>query len=1273
MSIAILAPEKFDFQDLVCIEMILRFYDRTGFEFRIEPDGGEDAEMIFFRSGNDLVRFEIQVKGAKGNVSLDNIAECLAHFPSREVTNSLFERLLTDSNRFVILVMSGRCNDASSVYLSSSEWDGEPHILNKIKKTDAEILLTSLVEILKTETSKLKTKRHMNLQNIARGADLDTVRSALCRLIVIENVDESTLMEKCEVLLRKRHRIPIDRAGNVIAQLRSIVKTAKAEQNDAIAGIRSELTKFSPPNLRPVEYIPRGSEKEWIDALSNSSALLISGPPRVGKTSVTRWIAAEFEEMGYAVKEAFDIEAAERFLLEPIVAHRIALLDDPLGGAHSATDPLRIYSRIKELVPRLKSDRKLVVAQAQDRLFEITKKANLSDLSVAGIPWLDLGVIASEFSCKLWQQLGDRYNISEPLFTIVLDALNKNKLNLEAGCLVHLAVDGGRLENTRDLAKVIRLAREDASDLGQALSEEVSKTVLMGLAATTSPGHPITETELAFVLGQGGNKLLGISKIQGSMVSFGGGRKCITPQDNPAYELLPQLSNEDQEVLDKLELRRIIEWFEHERLSFSHPFYRAAAETLFSEATRRSAQIIKTLLERGIFNLSPTTSRAAARNINWIYERLTTKADRLALIQIAIDALDSSYPSTRDICFGFLIRQLPDLPAELRDDLPTWVNKVTWTSLSLVEWIEGEPRFPMGNNLVIEENLIEWTEDDSGIAKILSLLNGTSATKITPECAWAALKFYNNKSEAITACAMSRLLSYDEALIRAQAINIWLKHSRENDADILERIFMDDHPAIAKAALKGAILAWNDCNETRQVAILDGLRKFSTSPASASAMIDPLLVFERDTYTGTQTPWSIFEVVLPEVLTVLPESAPINDARLFNVINHASSQLSIESMFRIIDSWIGILERIAPRRVLSDFKLGVTQILVRVTKNSPERRLKRVNRLLSLYGTAALACVIADLVDNWQYLTGEEKSSIIAILREKRIDGHWLRGIVLTRRQVPSILEREILPDGLALSDGARSLIQNLPPELLSAAVKVYIGSPQPLWYIGTHHQGQAIWKEVVEKIAEDPTHALFEIAWEEITMGGDGKRVSDFVMTAGTSHSEKVFEQLLRHKLRTNGDFMPEAWDALLALAPDSKTRSSWIESMASYANTALNDLSEAKLWLSGENLKEFLGHFSQDNSILKLVLKFYDISKEISICSDSEIKRDVLSIMLFIFEKAPPLHHGTCSRLKTLMQKMGYSSMELIVVEEYRKSIIETQISPELPEPEKIDCWEF
>lgn len=63
--------------------------------------------------------------------------------------------------------------------------------------------------------------------------------------------------------------------------------------------------------------------------------MLLSGTPRVGKTFVARWVTAEFMPLGYEVQEFIDVESAERFLLKPGTAPRLALLDNPLEGRRS--------------------------------------------------------------------------------------------------------------------------------------------------------------------------------------------------------------------------------------------------------------------------------------------------------------------------------------------------------------------------------------------------------------------------------------------------------------------------------------------------------------------------------------------------------------------------------------------------------------------------------------------------------------------------------------------------------------------------------------------------------------------------------------------------------------------------------------------------------------------------------------------------------------------------------------------------------------------------
>jgi hypothetical protein len=64
MSIARTAPQKFDFQDIVCIEMMLRFAHVPEARFFVEPPNGEDGELHLVPSTSALDA-EIQVKGAR--------------------------------------------------------------------------------------------------------------------------------------------------------------------------------------------------------------------------------------------------------------------------------------------------------------------------------------------------------------------------------------------------------------------------------------------------------------------------------------------------------------------------------------------------------------------------------------------------------------------------------------------------------------------------------------------------------------------------------------------------------------------------------------------------------------------------------------------------------------------------------------------------------------------------------------------------------------------------------------------------------------------------------------------------------------------------------------------------------------------------------------------------------------------------------------------------------------------------------------------------------
>lgn len=62
MNIAIVGPEKYRFQDLVCVELALSLRGSELTSMVPEPSGGEDTEFKW-RDGQSLKCLEVQVKG----------------------------------------------------------------------------------------------------------------------------------------------------------------------------------------------------------------------------------------------------------------------------------------------------------------------------------------------------------------------------------------------------------------------------------------------------------------------------------------------------------------------------------------------------------------------------------------------------------------------------------------------------------------------------------------------------------------------------------------------------------------------------------------------------------------------------------------------------------------------------------------------------------------------------------------------------------------------------------------------------------------------------------------------------------------------------------------------------------------------------------------------------------------------------------------------------------------------------------------------------------
>lgn len=1274
MSIALTGPSKYDFQDLVCINYILKFYKLDNADFIIEPAGGEDAEVEYIENEGGRLKFEIQVKGAKEPVTLKSVAECLAHFPAYENSNFLLERLILNKRHRAVLVMSGRASDQVLKFLPNGDWDGGIHNALKFNNIDSRNILDA-VKIYSDalKDSNRNTIRKKYFDDFYKSIDEKAIKEALSRLIVIDNVSKTSMYDECCRMLRKDFNIPDDMLDDTVNQLLIIIKDAKLSQDNTIPIVLKKLNDNPVLSVQPKKYTPRLDEDYFMSLLGKDNFILLSGKPRTGKSNTAKWLASKLQEQGYSVLLTQHLDEAERFLLDSVIAARVVVLDDPLGGINPINKPNEKLYSLKNLLADLRPNRKLIVAQGQERLLEVTESEALVNANIGGAAWIDLGVVSNDFLIRFWESLREEFCISDRLHTLIDNEIRNNGLYIEPGCLVYLASDYKKIELCTDLNEILRFARRDASDLGHALTGEGCKDILMGLAITTSHLEPVKEVDLAFALTSSESIAYGHSTILGTSI---GKVSDNESSEFPKYLNAPKLTSNDLDSLELLEVRKMIDVNDRNLTTFNHPFYRSAAESIFSFNSRRSFVKIERILTNGLFCLSPTTARASARNFHWIYERTTKIDDKNKIIDLARSGLNSSYPSTRDICFEFLIDIYPSLKGKYKEEQAEWVQKVNGYDLSTLKWHEGQPWFPMGKHVTLELDFFGPSKGDDSIGEtidIVQAINNNEEISITPEDAYNVLTYLEFKPRELTNNIINRMLSISEGIIRALAVKIWMKLNREKDEKILARIFRDKHPAVAKSVFKSSILSWSTFSSKRQGYVLDGLKEIAVQPVLAYTIINDLILFERHNEMGKNPPWDVFSDLMPIVLSSLPLNFRLNFGRLSCVMDEAIKVLETDSILLIIDSWITLLEKIAFDKMPDDYELSVTNILMEVSLLDASPRINFIRRLLSLNGTGPRVRVISDLMGAWGILSKEEKDLVIELISSEGEDRYWFKSAVLTAWNQPEELVKMILPHhhtGILKANDALSIES----ALLKSAIQMYVGEPYPLWWLATHHREKNIWPKIIELISLKPSHFLFDIAFGFTLNKCDCEQLIKIIKSSGEQYYSVIFELMFQHKLETSGDFMPEVWCELFSSEQDENIKSNWIERMASISPEVLDYLGEAEGWIPMDYLSEFYSYFSSDSAVIKLLNILKPMRNEKTTYLTDKVRAEMLQAIELIFSKIPPLHYDTCRQTKSLLISLGYTTIETAFVETKRIELLDKVSYSSIKEkPEEISNWIF
>lgn len=1251
MDIAVIGPEKFAFQDMACIELALSYRQFGTLSLVPEPSGGEDASLSW--DGSSVLTLEVQVKGAKGTAGIKELADYLVHFPSRKAKGSFFERLLSDDTRHALFILTARCKDELVPLLRERSLAGRP-ATRQVPRELAKALRDAVGKMasvkLKKKPTKLKQERLSKLAALATRPIADFER-ALGKTNIIDQETAETIEVRLHAALRTE-RYDTQSIRGILARLTDLLAESKHTQKDAFNPILSELSARAPSAVRPDGYLERGIETNLDAQLRNRNVLLLAGPPRAGKSWTARAIAGKLQIDGFEIRQGTFVEEAERFLTEAAGAERSYMLDDPIGAREPLSDASARLAALSALIERIPANRRLIVAQSEQVLFETRAVTTLADCALGGEQWQRLEPLPVDRAQAIWQAAANAQALLGANVEHVVELIAREPELRDPGALAYLAQTWSELPESPLDNEILHQARRDASDFARSLAEKAPdiRDLLTASALATTASEGAAATEFAFIV-NGGTDRPGLENFMG-VIEFGS-----KTQQPPAYLNQPILSSGQQHALDALQRRRVLE--ERDSLfNFTHPYLRAGAQTLVSPDIPRDQESILGQVERAIACSSPVTSLAAARNLYWLRLAFPTDGSS-AVFELANSGIRSLFPATRDCCFEFLIEFADQLPDTLKEKVPYWSERMV-TTLNHIDvehgigFIIDQPDlFPKASPLVQVQTYLDAIEDGEPLGLDLSLSR-------------RLLQTLDENPEALTHTAALRFLRTDEAVVRAAVAQIWCRLPREDDADILQRLETDIAPAISVALLEALARNWETLEESRRERILTMLIAHAHSPGCASVLLTRLVLFNRVEYFGEQPPWHVFAALMPVVIAHLPLSVSFDNGRFNVALNYAVQSASGEALSPVIEAWAARLLRRLERYFLNESELAIVDPLIEIA--TTDVRLAILRNLYDVSDTGARVVTTKWLASRWNELSQAERELLEEAVRDTRGDVLWLAATVLTRDEPPQALINALTGDPETLALSPKEIELGIGPKLFSACVRVFVGWPQPLWWFATHHSQNPTWKRVIHYLGHAPSHPLHAEAFYEIASFGAEGDLADLVTNLPASALGDTFDRLLDFKIAHVGDWRRDAWQRLLTRADEEQLLDSFIERIDAELEGILEKLADIYHWLGKEGLAErILGLLPNDAKAIIRARNLLECYKGMQTKAE-EMEREDPMPMAEIFarlcaeewvrlESEPPRLHGSWGEIGKIFSDIGAPA--------------ETCAAVEIRRLEAIDCY--
>lgn len=1080
MSVTTDGIKGYEYQYKVTVLIsLLRDIDKK--ELYVEKIGSEDATLKIRQDNSEQI-IEIQVKRENNTLDIPKVVEWLCHFQERKSNNNLLQRLVDSNDTISLFVTHSRCSDdivklrneinciAIHKKLSiSTKWNNDFNAnLNKISFGDSKLMIARKT-YCETQSKVLNTT--------------ESLSSILQRVLIWEELSDEKIDNEIINTLNTKYQIAQSRTLDVYLYLLDIVKQGRDSGVNILPNILTYLqrNKIGRP-LTDSEFFPRGEENSLLESFETNGILLLTGISQCGKSEIAKRLATVYFDKGYNYKITKDVDEIQRFFSTNPYENKVAILEDPLGHLSLIEESFELKKKLEDLLINLESHNKLIVTSRLEILFELYKTNDLVKCKLNWVSWTDLTITQISYIQQFWLRHCELKGIPKDVtnkFSKIIENSNPTHL-VQIGQIRYLANQELVTLLNKSAAELEHIARSNSKDIASLIKQkdEYVAEVLSVLSLCCNTIVKVNKTDLAYILNDDNSN---ISIINSHFYTT---HLVEKKPKYPKYKQKYLLQDKTVRAIEYIEERQLIEVINDE-ISFTHPnYYEAGRDLLFPISQSKQERILKYLNNSSVC-LNPINSLLGTKQFFFIYNNIK-KDLKPRVISNGLKCLNSIYPSVRDSSLIFLMNIIEDLNEEQTKKVVSEIQDGGISS-SHIYWYNKKIPFISVNGSFsnLHSNFNKNITD-----RVLSQLEDKELPNLYD--IWAFISNLNEYKDANIEM-LNILLQCNEAFIRKRVVFEIFRKINILEINIIIDIFKDEHPGVIFNAIRATFINWPDFSKElknflskqiiqalnkRQVAIraYNFISTFAIDYGSDS-------IFNWKDFDEIQTKeiWNLWAKLYPITVSNIPMGLFLNTGRFGATMDEAIKQIDIKVGVNVLNAWFERIDyQIKNGKVLDEYEMAIAESLINLTEYNYVIRLDLFNKLIDYKDTSFILSNLKWILNHWNFLDISEKSKIIELINSDRIDSRWIKAVSLNSNHVPNEIAIAIVGIDINSDCDIDSILASFSNDLLIDCIKVYLGQPQPLWWLAVHHKNSDFWNKVLRKILLLENHCAFELCLDE-------------------------------------------------------------------------------------------------------------------------------------------------------------------------------------------------